>query len=208
MDPRVCSLGSMGKRMDRRLAAILAAGRGRIFPPDGGRRGGHAGAAAIIRHEVIDPAMARTGIRRAWAMCACPVGLSTDGRVAYVRACGRFFAWCEDRGLTLTAIRPVRRGGLGEGAAGEARGAGREAAARRRADAVRLAYHRPGGADEPGRRRARTEARRENRQDAGARCRRVAQADRQHPDRDRARSARPRADRHPHLFVRAHHARR
>jgi site-specific recombinase XerD len=23
-----------------------------------------------------------------------------------VRACGRFFAWCEDRGLILTAIRP------------------------------------------------------------------------------------------------------
>jgi site-specific recombinase XerD len=27
-------------------------------------------------------------------------------RRAYARACGRFFAWCEDRGLTLTAIRP------------------------------------------------------------------------------------------------------
>jgi site-specific recombinase XerD len=27
-------------------------------------------------------------------------------RRAYVRACGRFFAWCEDRGLTLTTIRP------------------------------------------------------------------------------------------------------
>jgi site-specific recombinase XerD len=27
-------------------------------------------------------------------------------RRAYTRACGRFFAWCEDRGLTLTAIRP------------------------------------------------------------------------------------------------------
>jgi site-specific recombinase XerD len=25
---------------------------------------------------------------------------------AYGRACGRFFAWCERRGLTLTAIRP------------------------------------------------------------------------------------------------------
>jgi site-specific recombinase XerD len=24
----------------------------------------------------------------------------------YARACGRFFAWCEDRGLTLTTIRP------------------------------------------------------------------------------------------------------
>jgi hypothetical protein len=27
-------------------------------------------------------------------------------RRAYVRACTRFFAWCEDRGLTLTTIRP------------------------------------------------------------------------------------------------------
>jgi hypothetical protein len=27
-------------------------------------------------------------------------------RRAYARACGRFFAWCEDRGLALTTIRP------------------------------------------------------------------------------------------------------
>ena len=27
-------------------------------------------------------------------------------RRAYARACGRFFAWSEQRGLTLTAIRP------------------------------------------------------------------------------------------------------
>jgi Phage integrase, N-terminal SAM-like domain len=27
-------------------------------------------------------------------------------RRAYARACGRFFAWCEDRGLALTIIRP------------------------------------------------------------------------------------------------------
>src|SRR6202045_660849 len=27
-------------------------------------------------------------------------------RRAYARACSRFFAWCEDRGLSLTAIRP------------------------------------------------------------------------------------------------------
>jgi site-specific recombinase XerD len=27
-------------------------------------------------------------------------------RRAYARACSRFFAWCEDRGLTLAAIRP------------------------------------------------------------------------------------------------------
>ena len=101
----------------------------------------------------------------------------------------------------------VRRGGLGEGAAGEPRGAGREAAVGGGAHAVRLAHHRPGDADEPGCRRARAEACRENRQDAGARCRRVAQAHRQYSDRDRARSSRPRVDLHPHLFVRAHHRR-
>src|SRR6201996_5506928 len=27
-------------------------------------------------------------------------------RRAYARACSRFFAWCEERGLTLTTIRP------------------------------------------------------------------------------------------------------
>jgi site-specific recombinase XerD len=27
-------------------------------------------------------------------------------RRAYARACGRFFAWCEGRGLTLSTIRP------------------------------------------------------------------------------------------------------
>ena len=27
-------------------------------------------------------------------------------RRAYARACMRFFAWCEDRGLTLATIRP------------------------------------------------------------------------------------------------------
>jgi site-specific recombinase XerD len=27
-------------------------------------------------------------------------------RRAYARACSRFFAWCEDRGLTITSIRP------------------------------------------------------------------------------------------------------
>jgi hypothetical protein len=27
-------------------------------------------------------------------------------RCAYARACSRFFAWCEDRQLTLTSIRP------------------------------------------------------------------------------------------------------
>jgi hypothetical protein len=32
-------------------------------------------------------------------------------RRAYARACGRFFGWCERRGLTLAAIRPVHVAG-------------------------------------------------------------------------------------------------
>jgi site-specific recombinase XerD len=31
---------------------------------------------------------------------------NSNTRRAYARACSRFFAWCDDRGLTLTAIRP------------------------------------------------------------------------------------------------------
>ncbi len=31
---------------------------------------------------------------------------NANTRRAYARACGQFFAWCEDRGLTLTTIRP------------------------------------------------------------------------------------------------------
>jgi site-specific recombinase XerD len=31
---------------------------------------------------------------------------SANTRRAYARACTRFFAWCEERGLTLTTIRP------------------------------------------------------------------------------------------------------
>ena len=65
----------------------------------------------------------------------------------------------------------------------------REAAARRRAHAVRLAHHRPGCANKPGGARARAEACGEDRQDAGARRRRLAQAARQHADRHRARLA-------------------
>jgi site-specific recombinase XerD len=37
----------------------------------------------------------------------CTANINNDHtRRAYARACSRFFAWCEDRGLTLTAIRP------------------------------------------------------------------------------------------------------
>src|SRR4029077_17696275 len=53
-------------------------------------------------------------------------------------------------GLTLGAIRPFDVAAY--------IGAGRQAAARGRADVVRLADHRPGAAHQPGRGRARTEA--------------------------------------------------
>ena len=36
-------------------------------------------------------------------------------RRAYARACGRFLAWCEQRGLTLTTIRPFDIGAYTEG---------------------------------------------------------------------------------------------
>ena len=104
-------------------------------------------------------------------------------RRAYARACRPFFAWCDERGLTLDDDPAVRRRHLYRDAAADPFGAGREAAARRGAHAVRLADHRPGGADQPGRGRARAEARGEDRQDAGAGCQGVAQAARQHPDR-------------------------
>ena len=125
-------------------------------------------------------------------------------RRAYARACGRFFAWCEDRGLTLTTIRPFDVATYIETLPADPFGARREAAARRGAHAVRLADHRPGRARQSGLGRARAEACGEDRQDAGARRQGMAQADRRHPDRHGARSARPGADRHPHLFLRAH----
>ena len=108
-------------------------------------------------------------------------------------------------GCTIDDDPAVRCRHLYRGAAADPFGAGRQAAARRRADAVRLAGHRPDRAGEPGVGGARAEARGEDRQDAGARCRRMAPVDRHHPDRDRARSARPGADRDTHLLVRAHH---
>ena len=100
-------------------------------------------------------------------------------RRAYARACGRFFAWCDDRGLTLPAIRPHDVATYIETLAADPCGARREAAARGRADAVRLADHRPGGADESGLRGARAEACGQDRQDAGAGRPGMAAADRQ-----------------------------
>jgi hypothetical protein len=57
-------------------------------------------------------------------------------RRAYARACSRFFAWCEDRGLTLTTDPAVRCRHLYRGAPADPFAAGREAAARGRAHAV------------------------------------------------------------------------
>ena len=34
------------------------------------------------------------------------LGDQANWRNTYARACSRFFAWCENRGLSLTAIRP------------------------------------------------------------------------------------------------------
>ena len=126
-------------------------------------------------------------------------------RRAYARACSRFFAWCEDRGLTLTTIRPFDVGEWVEqlqenhGAPG----------VKQQLAAVRMMFDwlitgqivpmNPAAAVRG------PKHRRENRQDAGARRQRMAQAHRQHSDRDCARSARPRADRHPHLLFRPHH---
>ena len=92
-------------------------------------------------------------------------------RRAYARACSRFFAWCEQRGLTLSGNPAVRRRRMGQTIAGGTWGAGGEAAAGGGAHAVRLAGDRPDSADESGRGGARTQAHRQDRQDAGARGR-------------------------------------
>ena len=88
-------------------------------------------------------------------------------RRAYARACGRFFAWCEDRGLALTTIRPFDVATYIEALPADPFGARREAATCRCADAVRLADHRSGGVDQPGLGGARPEACGEDRKDTG-----------------------------------------
>src|SRR5882672_6809135 len=90
-------------------------------------------------------------------------------RRAYARACARFFAWCEERGLPLTAVRPYDGRHLYRGPTAGALDAGRKAAARCRADAVRLADYRPGAAHQPGGGGTRAEAYGQDRQAAGAR---------------------------------------
>jgi hypothetical protein len=90
-------------------------------------------------------------------------------RGAYARACARFFAWCEQRDLTLAGDPAARRRHLYRAAADAGLGAVSQAATRRRTNAVRLARCRPGGPGKSGLCGPRPEACRENRQDAGAR---------------------------------------
>jgi hypothetical protein len=125
-------------------------------------------------------------------------------RRAYARACDRFFAWCEQRGLTLAAIRPFDVATYIEGLQQNHSAPG----VKQQLAALRMLFDwlvvGPGASYQSGGRRARTEACGEDRQDAGARGRRMAQAARLHSGHDIARSARPCADRHSHLQLRAH----
>ena len=95
-------------------------------------------------------------------------------RRAYARACARFFAWCEQRGLALAGIRPFDVASYIEGLQQEhsAPGVKQQLAAVRMA--VRLADYRPGAAHQPGCGRAWAQACGQDRQDAGARRHRVA----------------------------------
>jgi hypothetical protein len=81
----------------------------------------------------------------------------------YARACDRFFAWCEDRGLTLTTIRPHDVATYIETLQQTHAAPGVLAA--RGAVAVRLADHRPGCAVQSGLGGAWPQARGQDRQD-------------------------------------------
>ena len=96
-------------------------------------------------------------------------------RRAYLRACNQFLAWGEDRGLTLAAIRPHDVATYIELLQNEVSAPVGQAAARSDTHAVQLAGHRPGCGDQPGGGGARAEACRQDRQDPGARGRRMAQ---------------------------------
>src|SRR3954453_19639007 len=63
-------------------------------------------------------------------------------RAAYARAASAFFAWCEQRGLTLRAVQPVHVAAWIEQQGG-AVSAHRQAATGRRPHAVQLAGRRP-----------------------------------------------------------------
>ena len=126
-------------------------------------------------------------------------------RRAYARACSRFFGWCEDRGLTLTTIRPFDVGEWIEQLQ-EKHGA---AGVKQQLAAVRMMFNwlvtgqvvpmNPAAAVRGPKHVVKTG------KTPVLDAQRMAQTHRQHSDRDRARSARPRTDRHPHLLFRPHH---
>ena len=105
-------------------------------------------------------------------------------RRAYARACSRFFAWCEDRGLTLGGDPAARRRHLYRAAAGRAT---RRRRVKQQLAAVRMLFDwlvtgqvvptNPAAAVRG------PEACRQDRQDAGARRHRMAQAAQVDPDR-------------------------
>ena len=126
-------------------------------------------------------------------------------RRAYARACSRFFAWCENRGLSLTTIRPfdvaawVKELQEKHGAPG----------VKQQLAAVRMLFDwlvtgqvvpmNPAAAVRGPKHVVKTG---KTPVLEGDEWRQLLD---QHSDRDLARSARPGADRDAHLFLRAHH---
>jgi hypothetical protein len=115
-----------------------------------------------------------------------------------------FFAWCERRGLMLAAIRPFDVGARVKDLQ-EKHGA---PGVKQQLAAIRVLFDwlvvgqvvpmKSGGDG------AWAEGCGKDRQDPCAGRGRLAQARRQYSDRHRARSVRPGAHRHPHLFLRTH----
>ena len=64
--------------------------------------------AAPSAGHVLPALIAEAGEQAAWRYTDFSTATirNPHTRRAYVRACSQFFAWCEDRGLTLAAIRP------------------------------------------------------------------------------------------------------
>src|SRR5216683_788375 len=66
--------------------------------------------AAAVKHGagVVPAIIANAGEEAAWRYVEFFTAniRNPNTRRAYVRACNRFFAWCEDPGLTPAAIRP------------------------------------------------------------------------------------------------------
>jgi hypothetical protein len=125
-------------------------------------------------------------------------------RRAYARACDRFFAWCEECGLTPAVIRPHDVATYVEQLQNEVSAPSVEqqlASVRMLFDWLMIGQVVP---TQPGRGRARAQTCGQDRQDAGPRRRRVAQIAEVDPGHDIARSARPGLDRNADLQLRAH----